>query len=70
MTRISIYMCGCKHGKVNSSWSLPSAEWKWYETIHYLLKFFEEKNYRNTKNILMYKAKKFMMTKKFQEKST
>ena len=32
--------------------------------------FREEKNHRHFKNILIYKAEQFMMTKKFQEKLT
>lgn len=64
-----VVVVGCKHGKVDSYWSLPSVEWKWY-ILCINFEFCEEKNIEISKKILIYIAKQFMMTKKIQRTST
>ena len=59
---IHIWPMGCKHGKVDNSWSMPMLS----ESDSILctnFKFCEGKIYGHCKNILIYKAKQFMMTK-------
>ena len=34
-------LSGCKHGKVDNSWSLLSFKWKWYKTIYTNIELYE-----------------------------
>jgi len=47
---------GCKHGKVDNSWSMPQVQWKWFKTIHKIWILWRKTNHRHFKNMLIYKV--------------
>ena len=53
----------CKHGKVDSSWSLHMFKWKLVHYNNILMLNFVKKDHEYFKNTLIYKAKQFMLTK-------
>lgn len=57
---------GCKHGKVDNSWSLPSVQWKWFNFMYRLWVSWRKKIHRHFKFVDI--AKQFMMRKKNSEK--
>ena len=59
---------GCKHSKVDNSWSMPSAKWKWFN-LYVNFEFCEEKDHIYFKDMLIYKAKQFFMTRKNSKKN-
>ena len=67
-TILDIYVYQCKRGKVDNSWFLLNVKWKWINFMYWLWILWRKKLIALFFNILIYKAKQFMMTKNIPRK--
>ena len=63
---ISTHKFGCKHGKVDNACTWHKFNSKWFKTILWLWILW--KDCKHFENILIHKAKQFMLTKKSSKK--